>query len=65
MYNNMFLAEVFDEWQRRYAENPDEFGDILNEDGTPVTGYGERCAAYFSQLVDEINNLDSQQPPPA
>ena len=49
------MAAVFDEWAKRYAESPDEFSEILDEDGKPVTGYGERCARYFEQIAREMD----------
>ena len=51
---HQYLAAVFDEWAKRYAENPDEFGAILDDDGKPVEDYGLRCAIYFDHLVSEL-----------
>lgn len=48
------LAAVFNEWAMRYADNPEEFGEILDEDGIPVEDYGERCALYLEQLAGEM-----------
>ena len=48
------LAAIFNEWARRYAEDPDSFGEILDADGQPVTDYGERCAVYFEQIAAEL-----------
>lgn len=47
------MAAVFNEWARRYSEDPMSFDPILNEDGTPVEDYGQSCAIYFEQLADE------------
>lgn len=47
------LARIFNEWARRYAEDPDSFGPILDADGRPVTDYGEQAAAYFQQIANE------------
>ena len=47
-------AAVFNEWVKRYATNPREFGSLLNEDGQPFDDYGENCAAYFKQLYTEL-----------
>ena len=45
-------AAAFEEWDRRYRENPREFQTavehLLGE--TPET-YGEGCAPYFFELV--------------
>jgi hypothetical protein len=48
------LAAAFTEWERRYREEPERFTAearrLLHE--TPET-YGEACAPYFSQLLQE------------
>jgi hypothetical protein len=49
------MAAVFNEWARRYADDPDSFSPILDADGRPVTDYGECCAVYFKQIVDEMD----------
>lgn len=49
------LATAFNEWARRYADNPDEFGEILGDDGRPVADYGQRCAVYLSRLLVELS----------
>ena len=41
------MALAFDEWALRYARAPEEFDNILDKDGKPVEGYGERCAVYL------------------
>ena len=48
-------AAVFTEWARRYAENSDEFGAILDADGKPVEDYGQRCAIYFGEIAKDMN----------
>lgn len=50
------MAMIFNEWAKRYAENPDEFASILNDDGNPAADYGEKCARYFTKLADEIDS---------
>lgn len=50
------MAAIFNEWAKRYAENPDEFEDILDDDGNPVTDYGECCARYFDELAKEMDS---------
>ena len=47
------MKDVFNEWVRRYAENPNEFINTLDKDGNPIADYGERCATYFLSLFDE------------
>lgn len=49
------LAAGFDEWARRWADNPGEFREILDSNGRPLTGYGERCATYLSWLLVELS----------
>ena len=49
------MAIVFNEWAKRYAENPDEFSEILDADGKPVTDYGECCTHYFNRLAIELD----------
>lgn len=49
------MAMVFNEWAKRYADNPAAFSDVLGEDGRPVEDYGVCCALYFEQLADEMD----------
>jgi hypothetical protein len=44
------LAQVMDEWLRRYEEDPDSFVDKYSEEGQ----YGPIAAAYVFELVDEM-----------
>ncbi len=56
--NNMTkecISKIFNEWAKRYAENPSEFNDILDKDGNPVEDYGDKCAIYFEQLAIEMD----------
>ena len=48
------MAAIFGEWGRRYAENPDEFGAILDADGRPVEDYGQRCSLYFYEIANDM-----------
>lgn len=48
-------ALIFNEWARRYAENPDEFGAILDADRKPVEDYGQRCAIYFTEIAKDMD----------
>ena len=48
------MAAIFNEWARRYAENPDEFDSILDANGKPVEDYGQRCALYFDQIAQDM-----------
>ena len=49
------MSAIFNEWAKRYAENPDEFDDILDDNGVPVDDYGDRCAIYFADLAREMD----------
>ena len=49
------MTAIFNEWARRYAENPDDFRSILDEDGNPVADYGECCARYFEKIAAEMD----------
>lgn len=49
------LTMIFNEWADRYAKNPDEFGEILGEDGNPVSDYGEMCMRYFYKITAEMD----------
>lgn len=49
------MTMIFNEWADRYAKNPDEFGEILGEDGKPVADYGELCMRYFCNIADEMD----------
>lgn len=48
------LAALFNEWARRYAENPSEFLEIIDENGNPVKDYGENCVVYLQKLQEEL-----------
>jgi hypothetical protein len=51
------MAAVFNEWAKRYSETPDAFGEILDENGKPVTDCGDVCAEYFSQIAKEMFSI--------
>ena len=54
---------IFNEWAARYAANPDEFSNILGEDGRPVADYGESCMRYFCKIACEMD-ADGRLPCP-
>lgn len=63
------MAIVFNEWVKRYAESPSEWGQILKPDGTPFEDYGEQATAYFFKLAAELDSsgalpLPETQPSP-
>lgn len=49
------MTAIFNEWAKRYADDPASFDEILDKDGRPVEDYGERCALYFIQLATEMD----------
>lgn len=50
------MTETFNEWALRYAQNPEKFGEVLDEDGKPVEDYGKRCAIYFTEIATELDD---------
>jgi hypothetical protein len=46
---------AFNEWVKRYAENPEDFGEILDENGEAVKDYGYVSARYFNEIMEELN----------
>lgn len=46
------IEDVFTEWHRRYTEDPTQYDSDWA--ALPDTTYGERAAAYFRQLLEEI-----------
>lgn len=47
-------SAIFNEWARRFAESPSDFGPILDADGKPVEDYGDSCALYFEKIEGEM-----------
>jgi hypothetical protein len=45
------LAATFEEWDRRYREDPSAFVDLLEEE---PASYGEHAARWFVRLFDEV-----------
>ena len=48
------ISAVFNEWARRFAENPGAFGPVVGDDGKLISDYGERCEAYFLRVYQEL-----------
>lgn len=56
------IAAAFNEWMRRYTENPESFerefqsvGDFLRERAQgKAPSYGQLCAAYLAKLIAEM-----------
>jgi hypothetical protein len=49
------LAAAFEEWDRRFREDPDDFANFAT---TLLTGdsatYGQRCAPYFTSILGDL-----------
>ena len=52
--SNKNLAAIFNEWAKRYSENPNIFGLILDDNGQPISDYGEKCSKYIQLLNKEL-----------
>ena len=48
------MAIIFNEWAKRYCENPEEFDSICDGNGKPVETYGDSAAIYFDMLSQEL-----------
>jgi hypothetical protein len=54
-------AQAFDEWMRRYKENPEKFGNDMTAakahsnkpDDADASEYGNTCAAFLEKLMGE------------
>jgi len=53
-FDKNMLINTFNEWNKRYSENPKSFSNSLDENGNPVSNYGECCAIYFQKLWLEL-----------
>jgi hypothetical protein len=47
------LAAAFTEWERRYREEPERFESESQRLAGSLESYGEACAAYISQILEE------------
>lgn len=58
------IAQAFNEWMRRYTEEPEQFerewqtvGEYIKQQTEGVEpDYGASCAAYLLQLIDGLSN---------
>ncbi len=56
------MSKAFNEWMRRFTETPEQFerefqsvGRFLaDKNAGKEPSYGESCAEYFTQLLDEL-----------
>lgn len=49
------MTAIFNEWARRYADDPSSFSEMLGPDGRPVSDYGEACTLYFEKIAGELD----------
>lgn len=49
-------AEAFEEWKRRYDEDPESFADCEAFKAEPPKTYGESAARYFLWLLEDMKN---------
>jgi len=49
------MTMIFNEWASRYAKNPEAFGEILDDNGNPVSDYGESSMRYFNIIADDMD----------
>jgi hypothetical protein len=57
------MSIVFNEWAKRAAANPEDFGSIFDANGVPVEDYGDRSAILFNQIAAELD-ADGKLPRP-
>jgi len=48
------LVNIFNEWAKRHAKSPGAARSYLNDSGVPLHDYGQCCAVYFQELVNEV-----------
>lgn len=53
--NEISAAIVFEEWKKRYDENPDLFPTCEEFAANPPKSYGDGAARYFLWLFDQLN----------
>ena len=71
--NQEVMALAFNEWMRRYTEEPERFerewrtvAKFLAEKSADETpSYGRSSAAYLVQLAEEVTHTSKPEPPPA
>jgi hypothetical protein len=49
------LTEIFNEWARRYQEDPESFSKVLDLDGNVIDDYAVSAATMFLQIQGELN----------
>ena len=53
------LAKVFEEWKRRWDEDPDSFDSDEEFKAQKPETYGEGAARYFTKVVKEVLKPDA------
>ena len=49
------VAAAFTEWERRFREEPSRFMSESQRAAEGTESYGEACAAYFFQVLEEVS----------
>ncbi len=53
-----WIAKIFNEWQRRYLKDPEEFLQNLScrrgAEGEVLDDYGYRCEDYFNEIAKDL-----------
>ena len=71
--NQEVMATAFNEWMRRYTEEPKRFARewqtvskyLAEKSAGETPSYGTCSAAYMLQLAEELNHKSKPKPPPA
>jgi hypothetical protein len=48
------IALVFEEWHRRWTEDPAGFADKFQTQSEPSDEYGVSAAAFFRSIADDL-----------
>ena len=54
IYTDKQVSAILNEWVRKYAIAPEEFGSLLDANNMPYLTYGDTGAAYFKVLYREL-----------
>lgn len=53
--NEQRMAALFNEWAKRYQEDPDGFISALAMDAEEPDSYGDACVKYLGELEEEMD----------
>jgi len=56
MNDKQRFARAFREWELRYRNNPRQFITEFEKASMPLDDYGDRTAAYFVRLLEELSD---------